>query len=67
MNDEVQRAPALILALKKAVDEDPRPGRFFITGSVDLFKATISPDSLAGRAEAIDRWLTPNGASNGAS
>lgn len=35
--DEIQRAPDLILALKKAVDEDTRPGRFLITGSVDLF------------------------------
>ncbi|MBY0399127.1 ATP-binding protein [Myxococcota bacterium] len=52
--DEVQRAPGLILALKKAVDEDPRPGRFLITGSVDLFKGTISPDSLAGRVETIE-------------
>ncbi|MFO0691208.1 MAG: ATP-binding protein [Myxococcota bacterium] len=52
--DEVQRAPALILALKKAVDEDSRPGRFLITGSVDLFKGTISPDSLAGRVETIE-------------
>jgi len=52
--DEVQRAPGLILALKKTVDEDPRAGRFLITGSVDLFKGTISPDSLAGRVETID-------------
>ena len=52
--DEVQRAPGLILALKRAVDEDPRPGRFLITGSVDLFKGTISPDSLAGRVETIE-------------
>jgi predicted AAA+ superfamily ATPase len=52
--DEVQRAPGLILALKKTVDEDPRTGRFLITGSVDLFKGTISPDSLAGRVETID-------------
>lgn len=52
--DEVQRAPSLILALKRAVDEDPRPGRFLITGSVDLFKGTISPDSLAGRVETIE-------------
>lgn len=51
--DEVQRAPDLILALKRAVDEDRRPGRFLITGSVDLFKGTISPDSLAGRVETI--------------
>jgi len=52
--DEIQRAPGLILALKKAVDEDPRPGRFLITGSVDLFQGTISPDSLAGRVETIE-------------
>ena len=52
--DEIQRAPDLILALKKAVDEDPRPGRFLITGSVELFKGATSPDSLAGRVETIE-------------
>ena len=34
--DEVQRAPRLMLALKLAVDADPRPGRFLLTGSADL-------------------------------
>ena len=52
--DEIQRAPGLILALKKAVDEDPRPGRYLITGSVDLFRSSISPDSLAGRVETVE-------------
>lgn len=52
--DEIQRAPDLILALKMAVDDDTRPGRFLITGSVDLFKGMISPDSLAGRVETIE-------------
>ena len=52
--DEIQRAPGLILALKQVVDEDPRPGRFLITGSVDLFRSSISPDSLAGRVETIE-------------
>ena len=52
--DEIQRAPALILAIKRTVDEDPRPGRYLITGSVDLFRAAISPDSLAGRIETIE-------------
>ena len=52
--DEIQRAPALILAIKQAVDEDPRPGRYLITGSVDLFRAAISPDSLAGRVETVE-------------
>ena len=52
--DEIQRAPGLVLELKKAVDEDPQPGRFLITGSVDLFKGSISPDSLAGRVETVE-------------
>ena len=52
--DEIQRAPGLILALKQSVDEDPRPGRYLITGSVDLFRSSISPDSLAGRVETIE-------------
>lgn len=52
--DEIQRAPGLILALKRAVDEDARPGRFLVTGSVELFAGTISPDSLAGRVETIE-------------
>ena len=52
--DEIQRAPALILALKKAVDEVPRPGRYLITGSVDLFRGALSPDSLAGRVDTIE-------------
>ncbi|MCY4286519.1 MAG: ATP-binding protein [Thiotrichales bacterium] len=52
--DEIQRAPALILALKKAVDEAPHPGRYLITGSVDLFRGALSPDSLAGRVDTIE-------------
>lgn len=51
--DEVQRAPALLLALKQTVDENPTPGRFLVTGSVDLFKTAAAPDSLAGRVETI--------------
>jgi predicted AAA+ superfamily ATPase len=51
--DEIQRAPALILAIKRSVDEDPRPGRFLVTGSADLFAGTLAPDSLAGRIETI--------------
>ena len=52
--DEIQRAPGVLLALKQAVDEDPHPGRYLITGSADLFKASISPDSLAGRVEVVE-------------
>ena len=52
--DEIQRVPSLILDLKKTVDEDPRPGRYLITGSVEFFKSSLSPDSLAGRVETIE-------------
>lgn len=34
--DEIQRAPQLLLAIKKSEDEDRRPGRFLLTGSANL-------------------------------
>ena len=52
--DEIQRAPDLVLEVKKAVDQDPRPGRFLITGSVDLFSRSVSPDSMAGRVAIVE-------------
>ena len=51
--DEVQRAPALLLAIKKSVDEDRRPGRFLLTGSADLMALPTVADSLAGRMETL--------------
>lgn len=51
--DEVQRAPALMLAIKESVDNDPRPGRFLLTGSSDLMTLPRVADSLAGRMEVI--------------
>jgi len=47
--DEIQRAPELLLAIKQSVDEDPRPGRFLITGSANLQAIPRTQDSLAGR------------------
>jgi len=32
--DEWQEVPGVLGAIKRAVDNDPRPGRFFVTGSV---------------------------------
>src|SRR6266508_6020626 len=32
--DEWQAVPAVLGAVKRAVDQDPRPGRFLLTGSV---------------------------------
>lgn len=51
--DEVQRAPALLLAIKKSVDEDRRPGRFLLTGSANLMTLPMVADSLAGRMETL--------------
>lgn len=51
--DEIQRAPQLLLAIKKSVDEDRRPGRFLITGSANLMTLPTVADSLAGRMETL--------------
>lgn len=51
--DEVQRAPNLLLAIKKAVDEDRRAGRFLLTGSANLMALPTIADSLAGRMETL--------------
>ncbi len=51
--DEIQRAPELLLAIKKAVDEDRRPGRFLLTGSANLMALPTVADSLAGRMETL--------------
>ena len=51
--DEIQRAPDLLLAIKKTVDEDDRPGRFLLTGSANIATLPRVADSLAGRMETI--------------
>jgi predicted AAA+ superfamily ATPase len=51
--DEIQRAPGLLLAVKKSVDEDYRPGRFLLTGSANVLTLPRVADSLAGRMETI--------------
>lgn len=51
--DEIQRAPQLLLAIKKSVDEDRRPGRFLLTGSANLMTLPTVADSLAGRMETL--------------
>ncbi|MBV5265908.1 ATP-binding protein [Pinisolibacter aquiterrae] len=51
--DEVQRVPELMLAIKKSVDDDYRPGRFLLTGSANVLMLPRVADSLAGRMEAV--------------
>ena len=52
--DEIQRAPDLLLAIKKTVDEDYRPGRFLLTGSANVLTLLRVADSLAGRMETLE-------------
>jgi predicted AAA+ superfamily ATPase len=51
--DEVQRVPAILRAVKLAVDRDRRPGRFLLTGSADLLLLPAVSESLAGRMEIV--------------
>jgi predicted AAA+ superfamily ATPase len=54
--DEVQREPDLLLAVKRAIDADRRPGRFLLTGSANLFMMQSISESLAGRASYLTLW-----------
>lgn len=51
--DEVQRVPALLPAIKRAVDRSRRPGRFLLTGSANLLLVPTVTESLAGRMEIV--------------
>jgi hypothetical protein len=48
--DEVQRCPELLLAVKRSVDEERRPGRFLLSGSANLALLSHVSETLAGRA-----------------
>ncbi len=48
--DEIQRSPDLLLAIKRAVDKDRRPGRFLLSGSANLALLSKVSETLAGRA-----------------
>ena len=51
--DEVQRAPELLRAIKRLVDDDRRPGRFLLTGSANVLALPQVSESLAGRMEVV--------------
>ena len=55
--DEFQRAgDRLLLAVKAAVDEDPSPGGFVLTGSTRFLTVPTISESLAGRVHIVDLW-----------
>ena len=47
--DEVQRVPELLSYLQGIIDEAPKPGRWILTGSQNLYLAESVSQSLAGR------------------
>lgn len=54
--DEVQREPALLRAVKRAIDRNRTPGRFLLTGSANLLLMRQVSESLAGRASYLTLW-----------
>ncbi len=51
--DEIQRCPDLLSYIQGQVDEDPRPGRWILTGSQNLLLLESVSQSLAGRAAVL--------------
>lgn len=54
--DEVQRAPDLLLAVKRVVDSDPARGRFLLTGSANILTLPQIADALPGRVDYLTLW-----------
>src|SRR5208337_3271332 len=52
--DEIQRAPDLLRAIKRAVDDNRQPGCFLLTGSANLLAVPLVSESLAGRMEIVN-------------
>ena len=51
--DEIQRAPELTSYLQTMIDDDPRPGRWILTGSQSLTMMQSVSQSLAGRTAVL--------------
>lgn len=54
--DEVQRAPELLLAIKRRVDENNARGQFLLTGSANLRTHPRIADALPGRVDYLTLW-----------
>ncbi|MGL5857044.1 MAG: ATP-binding protein [Angustibacter sp.] len=54
--DEIQLVPEMFRTIKVAVDTDPSPGRFLLTGSAHILALRDLPDALPGRMEVIELW-----------
>ena len=63
--DEVQRAPDLLKAVKRAIDRQRTAGRFLLTGSANLLLMKQVSESLAGRASYLTLWPMTRGEQRG--
>lgn len=64
--DEIQRGgDDLVRRIKLAVDADPSPGRFLLTGSTRFLTVPTLSESLAGRAVFADLWPFTQGEAAG--
>jgi uncharacterized protein len=64
--DEIQRAgEPLVRAIKLAVDRDPSPGQFVLTGSSNFLTVPTISESLAGRAGFVEVWPFTQGELSG--
>jgi predicted AAA+ superfamily ATPase len=54
--DEVQRAPDLLITVKRSIDRRRRAGQFLLTGSANLALMRGVSESLAGRASYLTLW-----------
>ena len=52
--DEVQRVPSLLSYIQTLVDDDPRPGRFILTGSQNILLLESVSQTLAGRTALLN-------------
>jgi predicted AAA+ superfamily ATPase len=47
--DEVQRAPDVLLPIKRAIDRNRKPGQYLLTGSANILTLSSVSETLAGR------------------
>lgn len=59
--DEIQRAPELMLPLKKVIDDARTTKRFVLTGSANILTLPKLSESLAGRMEIHTLWPLSQG------
>jgi len=59
--DEIQRAPGLLLAIKRRLDSDRSRGQFLLTGSANILTLPTVADALPGRIEYLNLWPLSQG------